>query len=1186
LLSDIVQEKENRSGCHEEPKIIRKYRRKQRHSLLNNPEPRPSISSDIKADCRVRSEIKRAEEGDRKKEDSFTKLGTKSKSSHSKKRSVTPKREKHRCSKRKDSRKYMSKTFLDKTEKSDSTANGEQGSSLLMRLQTMMTVNISARKEKAPVSNVKEEDEATVKCQELEHDVGRDLLPPLEAVKSGNEDEKCCSEKAEIVDETDHNHLPEQTSDDIEVLLDTKKPEPVVITIDDSDSELPDSAKVSECDFPEKENKEGDMTKFEGETGTKGINSNITKETDCEDEEDLVQLRLLALQSSRRKETLKPSVEDDEVMQLRLAALKSAIIKKCQVRKQRGIALKSMKANTAHSQDSSDIGETDMQDDLGQKKLKPEATSIEAVRSEPDETTTLVDMDLSHTDDESNVQNEIIIEPVSVDMPLCEDSDSKLLPLVHENYSTQNVPCIDAPLVKAHEDNHVDIKQSQKDDVMPAWNPVAAMYSSPDLENQLSGIYDSNVQISSLNSVGCSSSQVPLPSSSFSQQQLYNEVSPINNSSDLPGTDLDGTVSETVLNPFEVCVSTGVQGSFVLSDVNSSFTSDALLVSKVEPHMASSNTFVPRTQSPSLETNSVGMDVPRAHGVAATKDPQFPSESSNTHRTDTEVAMVTSLQFHAVDCGSGSCQNGDRRKNIHVHSENNVSVEELPSAAHRKATDSAGNDPSPMCTGSAALFSSSLNPQNQGLKGTQAEDIRQNDVPTSASESGANSADCSVHENSSELENMDFSSMIILDEVGQCSSPETKVEEISIDLSASKNEDISSQCDQSTLNLDEDEEVLRAKVLTTLVRKPSTAAACLTSKPQNIKGNTVCGPPEMSSKQQIETSTNSLPVFPNHTSASKINVEQDLSQTSVSRTKERTPSKFPGSQHELKRCNNVFHRLPNKKLELSQSNVSNYSKGNIKAKCWKRSVKKGFTGSNMKQILTVVNKNPVPMKQLKGPSTSVRNGSQNVDLGLKTRISQCTPVSSAAQRVVSHHWAPKPTMIHVTVPTSSVSDKQYKRKIAASVVSSAAPVQSPQRFVIRLGDDSDSPDEEDKIHQLSQTAKRRCVMRNTSSVPSLHVSTSDIYIAELDQVVNCDSNVASSLVSQYDHPVSDTQDTASVLTHHATNTRISADFEKSVDRFLKQQRKSQETTAKETSTPGMIVGRKRNQAPASVTPLV
>jgi hypothetical protein len=226
------------------------------------------------------------------------------------------------------------------------------------------------------------------------------------------------------------------------------------------------------------------------------------------------------------------------------------------------------------------------------------------------------------------------------------------------------------------------------------------------------------------------------------------------------------------------------------------------------------------------------------------------------------------------------------------------------------------------------------------------------------------------------------------------------------------------------------------------------------------------------------------------------------------------------------------------------------------------------------------------MKQLRGPSADVRNDAQSMDLGLKTWVAQSKPVDNPIPRIVIHPRVPKPTMIQVTVPTISVDDKQRKRNIAGSIVSSVAPIQPPQRFVIRLGDDSDSPDEEEKIHQMPPAPKRRCVIKNSSSVPLWPMATSDTRIAPCDQVVNRDSSVPSSLLSQYDRLLSDKQNTVSVLAHHASNSRISGDFEKSVDMFLKQQRKSQEATAKKTSAPNKSVGGKTSRVVSSATPLV
>jgi hypothetical protein len=1200
LFSDIVQEKENRHDCQKETKVRKKCRRKRRHTLLNNPEPRRSLSSDSKTGSEVGiKKVVPGEEG-KKKSDSFTKLGTKSKSSHSKKRSVSPKREKRRCQKKKDYRKYLSRKLSVAVQQNDCAVDGAHGNSLLKRLQTMMTVNVSARKENTIVESIKEKDEDGVQSQQQEHGLKKKLcniLPALVAVKSGNENCEGISEKAEILKEANQNHVSVQSSQEIEILPDIKKPEPVVITIEDSDSDPQVSVEVLECNSAEKINKEDEIKTVEGKASAKGMD-------DDEDDEDLVQLRLLALQSNRRKETSKPRVEDDEVMQLRLAALKSAILRKCEVRKQRGVTLKSKKINTLNSPVSSDLENGSMKDDSGQETPK-QIPSMEALQSEPDETTTLVDMDLSHTDDESSAQNEIITDPVSADIPLPEDSESTFLQLMHEDNNTQNVCCSNEPLLKVNEDQVVDLKQNQKaGDVVSTWNPAATIYRSPeaakfDIEScQLSGVYSNNVQIPSMNSVGYSSSQLSFSSSSFPQQQLYNELYQSSNNPDLPSADLDGVPIESLSCPFNLPVSTVVSGSFGSSNLNSPpLKCDALLASRVEPQVISTNSFSSKIEFPPLKTNStmskMGIHVPRSSSVAATEDPQFSSTNSLTLRTGTEAQRtdsVTYTQFHSMDSTTVSCQNWDRNRKIHLDSRNHASNKKSLSAGHTKPTGMAESDSSLVFPVPTELFSS-LNTQIQELKRMKAEVLLQSQyVAVSARETIENRADCNVEENASELENIDLSNMIVLDEVGRCSSPEAKVEEIFNELVPSKSEDISRQCDQSSGNLDEDEEVLRAKLLTALARKPSTSTAVLKSIPKSIKDNAISSPSEVSN-QEIKTSVPILSVSPHFISPGSITSPKAVQHTSLIRRKEKTPSKLPCSLHELKGCTKITQRLPSKKFVHSHGNLPSYSKGNIiRAKCWKRPVKKGFSGTNIKQMLTEVNRNPGRMKQLRECTAALSNDAQNMGIELKTSIARCKPIGKSVSRVVFHPRVPKPATIQVTVPTKSVDDEQCRRKIAESVTNSSVPIQPPQRFVIRLGEDSDSPDEEDKIQQMAQAPKRRCVMKNNSSSPLLTVSTSATHVSPRDPHVNCDSTIGPSLLSQLDHPLSDKQNTVSVVTQLASNSRISADFEKSVDIFLKQARKSQEARAnsaiQNTLTPHKSSGGKINPEVSSVTPLV
>ncbi|XP_021920167.1 uncharacterized protein LOC110830068 isoform X2 [Zootermopsis nevadensis] len=1093
---DIVQEKENRHDCQKETTVKRKCKRKRRHSLLNNPKPRRPLSSDSKPDSEVGSRVEPGEE--EKKKDAFMKLETRSKCSHSKKRSVSSKREKHRWSKKKDSRKCLIKKLSNTIEKNDCSGHGN---SLLKRLQTMMTTNVSIRKENIVESVKKNED--SIQGQELEHSLRRklrNLLPPVDVVTSNNENSEGTTEI------TNQNEL------DIDLLPVIKQPEPVVITIDDSDSEL------LECDLTEKVNKKDKMKSIGDKEGV--------KQTDDIDEDDLVQLRLLALQSNRRKETIKPKLEDDEVMQLRLEALKSAILKKCQVRKQRGVTLKTKKINIVNSPFPSEFEIGSGKGESGHEVLKPEVISKVAVPSEPDETTTLVDMDLSHTDDESSAQNEIITDPISGDIPLPTDSTSTFLQLTHEDHSTHNVPCINEPLFTV-EDNPLDLKLNQSEEMLLAWNPAVAVCRSPETAKfdpktcQLPGICSSNVQVSSLNSVNYSNSQLPFPSSSFPPQQLYNELCDSNNSSDLQRADLDGVPLEALSSQFDSCLSPSVSGSFVSSDINSPVISNALITSKIGVHVPITETEVRRRDA------------------------------------------VMCAQLYKMDPTNVSYQDWDGNKKVHLHSKSYVSFRKSLPAAPTKPSGVAESNSSSLFPVPSKLPFSSMNPHIQELNGMKTEiPCQSHYVSMQGRDSTVHKTDFKVEENSSELVNNDLSNMIVLNEVGRCSLPEAKVEGNLNELVTTKKESKSQQWEQSSVNLDEDEEILRAKVLTTLLRKSSTSA--------------VSGPSKVFSKQ---TKDPLLSVSPKLISPCSISSSKNQHQISLIQRKEKLPSKLLDPSQNLKGCNKTTPRVLSKKLEHSQSNFSSYSKGSIiRTNWWKKSLRKGFPGTNIKQILVGVNRNPSNMKQVRVPSGTVSSDAQSMSIEVKKASNtQCKPVGNPLSRVVFHPRVFKPTTIQVTVPTEMVDDERCRRKIAESSVAS---VQHTQRFVIRLGEDSDSQDEEDKI---TPAPKRRCVIKNDSSVPLLTVSTSATHVAPCDPPANCDNTIASSISSHLAHPLSGKQNTCSIPTQP-----VSSDFEKSVDIFLKQARKSQEARAnsviQKNLTPDKSTGGKANPI-SSVTPL-
>jgi hypothetical protein len=483
--------------------------------------------------------------------------------------------------------------------------------------------------------------------------------------------------------------------------------------------------------------------------------------------------------------------------------------------------------------------------------------------------------------------------------------------------------------------------------------------------------------------------------------------------------------------------------------------------------------------------------------------------------------------------------------------------------------------PSTISSAAAETFSCSLNCQDQELKSTKVGIVSQNHnvfVPTG--DIVENTSDCNVEESSNEFENIDLSNMIVLDEVGRCSSPEAKIEEVSNEQVMSINKGTPEHHDQSSVSVDEDEEILRAKVLTTLVRKPSTSAY-LVNKPSGTKDNKISVPCEVSSMQHIKTNTNLLSVVPQPTLLS-CNL-QAVHPPQVRREKEGTPSKLTGPFDKLKGSSKIALRLPSNKLELSRQNLRNYIEANtIREKCWKKSEKKGFSGMNIKQSSGHV-------KQLKEPAAVVINDAQSSAAELKTSSVHCKPDGNPIPRVVFHPRASRPATLQVTVPTDNVRDEEHRRKIAGSILSSAASVlpQPPQRFVIHLGEDSDSPDEDGRTQQQpSEAPKRRCIITKNFSVPLLTQPPSG------DSIANSNSNVSSSLLPQRPLPVPDKQNSTSVSAQPTPNSGIPVDFEKSLDIFLKEARKSQGASSKKAVTPGRHVGGKANPVASLITPLV
>ncbi|XP_069677741.1 serine-rich adhesin for platelets-like [Periplaneta americana] len=1071
---DIVQEKENRHDCRKDLKIKRKCRRKRRHSVLQNPESSQSFSSDSKTESELGSKKVCSAETKKKKE-SLTKLEIKSKVSHSKKKSVAPKRTKHRCSKKRDSKKLLSKKIPSVFEKTLSGDNGE-GNSLLKRLQTMMTVSVPLRKENIEIEKKKE---AHSVQNEDEH-LTCSVIPTTEVPSSGNDNTEVCiildsPEKAESLKKDSKNTSTE--SPEIEIVPLTEKPEPLVITLDDSDTDPPLPAQVTPTE---------NLEATEKDVKEDSVEDSSTGRTD-DDDEDLIQLRNLALQSNRRKEASKPRVEDDEVMQLRLEALKSAVLKKCQERKQRGVTLKSRKASTINDSpfpsfaDQSNVSVSNLDEET--PKQSSGTASVEEI--EPDETTTLVDMDLSNTDDESSVPNDIITEPASSDIPLPDEPIGTHI-LDNKNYNS-DISYGSKPLCKASSDEIYEQNQE-----VSAWKPPVMSYGCPELPKfdiescRVSGIYNNNMQVPAHHSVGYPNSQLQYPSPF--PQPPYSDVFQ-NDVSGLPNANLDGVPLDAVSGSCDSSISATIPNSFVSSNLNSGYMmSDSYISSEVEPQNVNTNSFIPRIESPNRKLDTI---------VSTLRpEPEIVATGTMSSIGELEPSAVSSRQSWIRTVKYSNLE--DLHGNSHV------------------PTNKSANEPMDENENSKE----SVPPISSDILDTNTE-LRQN------------KSDSNVEGSPNESENIDMSNMIVLDEIGLCSSPETKTDEVFSDAVALK-PDVASASEtrnRRSGSLDEDEEILRAKVLTTLMRKTRPSES-VRSTPESIEN--VLSPFTEVLLEDQEATNNSKIVTPS--------VGDIIQETSIS------GKKNSSSIYQAKKSTKIASKHMTKKLSNS-SNVSGSNKGTvIGGKCWKSSVKKAYISAATKQFLTKVNRNI---------STVTSRKQTNDVLGMNVEIGH------PSSRLVYGPRVTKSTTLQVTVPAD---DARMTRTVAESTVNSAGTVQSAQRFVIRLGDDSDSPDEEEKGQKTVQNSKRRCVVKNLSSpikAPVLTVSTS------------------TSPIVPYKHHADNSEGLKG--SHKNPHTKISLDFEKSVDIFLKQARKSQEAEIK-SLTPNKGPGIKVSTTESSATP--
>lgn len=205
------------------------------------------------------------------------------------------------------------------------------------------------------------------------------------------------------------NSLSEAQKDNVqtEIPAVVVKQEPDVVTLSDSDQEIDNGPEASVTLTPLEDTGEKSELVSVSSPAPEGV-------AEDDDEDDIGRLRLLALQSKKNEP---PPPEDADVLQLRLAALKTALIKKFQSRKKTAI-----KINIKSTFDD---------------PLSPlDEIPVPFSPTSPDEVMTPVDMELAETDDEAASVHSINCYSPSDPIPDCySPSDPVPVDLYPECYS-------------------------------------------------------------------------------------------------------------------------------------------------------------------------------------------------------------------------------------------------------------------------------------------------------------------------------------------------------------------------------------------------------------------------------------------------------------------------------------------------------------------------------------------------------------------------------------------------------------------------------------------------------------------------------------------------------------------------------------------------------------------------------
>ncbi|XP_066993081.2 serine-rich adhesin for platelets [Anabrus simplex] len=984
---DAVQEKENREDIRENP--LNKRSRKRHHSQVKGCEAREfSCNSDNEE--KVLRKRKRELTTNKKMKEHMLKSGKKTKDASSKKKNGKGNKEKqnHRKKSHKSIGKRLSMSIIEKSKTIMRNKNfykaHPQENSLKIRLQAMLGGSV------------------LVKPKGLDDEVASDNSQIHCSKDTGSDDKNVSSELVTTVKD-------DSSSDEI-VEIPREVIEPEVITLDSEDEDRDvNIAGDQVTDHQAVDSVIEDTVQSIKEDVP--VSLDVSREVEGkantdEDDEDLRELRRLALESNKR-DSAGHSVEtrsiDEDELQLRLEALRSAYLRKHMERKQRGLTVKQKQKSSPIDSPLSSISPSNSPCGVSNAPCYspetpcvrvtppvPPPESIPLPPGEEDESIAIVDMELAHTDDERD----------GLDSPVNFSEDGIGYNNKSDSYRRDNL-CSAFTRNDFHESGHFEqcaISGSNRHILLE--NPKSIDTCSL-VETTTA---TTTITTTTSTTTHTSSSQAPMPSS---HEQVKKCMNP---SWNVPGyQQFIANDSSTSFGSSDVYKYSEVQGYAAVG----TFHHYAVHYSETGTHHSAVPVEFPPRVPPSDFINQTNQTIVKKDAcfipnTMKVSPQEYQVSNENSSLPDVLVPMVT-----------GSIQNTLKSRNTRVNLLN-VPLTDTVSGTEVPCTSLSENDS--LNDKTNCNFSLNTNVNGSGERDQKLLPHTEDEESKESSSKG----DVWTEESQIEAEAIDLSSMIVLDEVGHCSSPERESSVKSGDSNR-----VGSQHD----DVEEDEEVLRARVLDTL-----------------------------SKKQSVSCSNKSSDLVP---------------------------------------------ELAVSKSQKSSRNQSVKSSGNSS---WN-------TRTYQRFITSLKNDNSVRTKSLlrkQRTSGTVSSGTfQNKKINIST-----------ARR--GSHVVPQ-TSLQVTIPADS---RGTKRRVAERVA--VSPTHPQERFVIRVGDDSDSAEED-----MFGTRKQRFCFNSSSPSSTPPKTYSPIPVLPHSEFESSPSRPLSS--------------------HSQDHVSVPVDFGKKVDLLLKQVRLQEET---------------------------